>query len=118
MINNRIVYVAKRPGKGDYDVVALWVELHGESELWWHDTMRGHCLNGKMGEENGEAFTFIADDANAYPGTWSFKPMTIEMFKRKYSARVENGEALAAMMQTTDDLNTWYRAKYWPGGFY
>jgi hypothetical protein len=46
------------------------------------------------------------------PGEWQFKVLTIEEFKHKYYKLVESGQALAAKLNTTEDLHQWYRKEF------
>ncbi|NLN42108.1 MAG: hypothetical protein GX160_09040, partial [Clostridiales bacterium] len=61
-------------------------------------------------EETEKGFTFISE--GYMPGEWQFKVLTIEEFKRKYYELVEGGQALAAKLNTTEDLHQWYRREF------
>lgn len=115
MINQRKVYLYKWAGEKEFIGIALDCHMHqrtGEDwkELWFDATGRGHMIKGEIARETQDGFVFRSDGFK--PGEWIFKELTIEDFRRKYCKLVGAGEAIAAKINTTEDLHEWFRKQF------
>lgn len=79
----------------------------GEVCIAFHDTVRGHEFSGKLKEDRDGTITLTQKDGHFFV----FKPCTIEMFRRTYYKLAHNGEAIAEVCHTTDDLWEYYRRR-------
>jgi len=109
IMDRQAVYIYKLPDEESFTGIALDVHMH-KGNLRYFDTNRGHEIPGKITEETEKGFTFISE--GYMPGEWQFKVLTIEEFKHKYYKLVESGQALAAKLNTTEDLHQWYRKEF------
>lgn len=109
MMDQRAVYQYAPPWEKGYTGLALDIHLQG-GKLRFFDTLRGHILPGQVEQEEADAFTFEA--VGALAGRWSFRILTIQEFKRRVFLQVEGGEALAAVLKSTEDLHEWYRKEF------
>ena len=115
MIDRRKVYVWKWAGEKEFQGIALDVHMFennqdGRRELRFDDTVHGHMIPGEIVKETENGFLFRSDGFK--PGEWEFKELTIEAFKRKYYKIVGNGEVIASVIKTTEDLHEWYRKEF------
>ena len=109
-MNRRTTYTFKWPGSKRPDGLAMNCHMK-DGKLLFFDTIRGHMIPGKVIQDGEDAFTF--DSAAGFmPGTWEFKALTIEDFRRQTVKIVENGAYIAQAIKTTDDLQEWYRKTF------
>lgn len=114
--NKRALYcIIKSPGikKGLGTQLALHVQLwpgsDGEPEtLCFYDTNRGHMFPGKMTEIQDHTFTFTDKRGDI----WEFREVTIQEFRHRLAPHVDNGENIAKVIKTTEDLWEWYRKTF------
>ena len=90
-------------------ICGLTVHIQGET-LRFFDTIRGHEIPGEVMAEEENGFTFISTGYR--PGEWRFDVLTVEEFRRDHYRMVEGGQALAAVIKSTDDLHQWYRREF------
>lgn len=114
-MNRRKVYVYKKTRDKDFNGLALDCHMHqrkGESqkELWFDATGHPHMIEGEVIKETKDGFIFRSDGYE--PGEWTFKELTIEDFRRKYYRLVCEGETMAYVLKTTEDLYSWYRQEF------
>lgn len=115
MISQKKVYVYKWAGEKEFNGVALDCQMHkdrlsSENQLWFDATGHPHMIKGEIIRETADGFTFRSDGFK--PGEWEFKELTIEDFRRKYYKLVGAGEAIAAKINTTEDLHEWFRKQF------
>jgi hypothetical protein len=79
----------------------------GKRMLAFHDTVRGHMISGKVTEEP-DGTVIIQRNENE---TFTFKPCTLDMFRRTYYKIAYNGENIATVCTSTDDLWEYYRRR-------
>lgn len=108
-MDRRAVYQYRRPGAAGFDGLAMDVQLH-EGRLRFFDTLRGHELEGRMGEEGDGTFTYESE--SAFPGVWTFRVLALAEFKARAYKNVVDGDVLAATIKSTEDLHEWYRREY------
>ena len=108
-MNRRTTYTITWPGRKSPIGLALNCHIH-DGALRYFDTIRGHELKGRIIQDGDEAFAF--ESAGFEPGTWTFKALTIEDFRRQTVGIVENGDIIAQTIKTTDDLQEWYRKSF------
>lgn len=108
-MDRRAVYQYKRPGADGFSGLAMDVHLHG-GRLRFFDTLRGHELEGSLGQEQDDAFTYESE--SAVPGVWQFQVLTLAEFKARAYKNVVDGDVLAATIKSTEDLHEWYRKEY------
>jgi hypothetical protein len=107
MINQRAVYVFKRPEeKLHRDSAGVTFTKKTSDFLIPTEAMR--YRQGHRGDREG----FHIHIRRSSAAEWQFKVLTIEEFKRKYYKLVEGGQTLAAKIKTTDDLHQWYRREF------
>mgnify|MGYP000871075548 FL=1 len=115
-MDRRKVYIYKMTSDNDFRDLACDCHMHqraGEDwlELWFLTPPdRGHMIEGEMLRETEDGFVFRSDGYD--PGEWTFKELTIQDFKREYFKNVVNGEVLAQIIKTTEDLHEWYRKEF------
>ena len=108
-MDRRTVYFYTLPGEAVCAGLALDVHIQGET-LRFFDTIRGHEIPGEVMAEEENGFTFISTGYR--PGEWRFDVLTVEEFRRDRYKLVEGGQALAAIIKSTDDLHQWYRREF------
>jgi hypothetical protein len=115
-MDNRKVYVYKTTGEKDFSGIACDCHMHQRSgedwkELWFLEPPdHGHMIQGKVKDETENGFTFRSE--GYAPGDWTFKVLTIQDFRRKYSKLVVEGDVIANTIKTTEDLHEWYRKEF------
>jgi hypothetical protein len=108
MIKTEALYVFSDPitrSKNKYLAVA--VQEFRPGVLAFSDTVRGHTVEGKITSDD-EGNVRVEDKR----GVWEFTPCTLDMFRRKYKNTVANGDDIAEVCETTDDLWEWYRRHF------
>ena len=108
-MDRRAVYFYTLPGETVCAGLALDVHIHGE-KLRFFDTIRGHEIPGEVMAEDENSFIFTS--TGYMPGEWRFDVLTVEEFRRERYKLVEGGQALAAIIKSTDDLHQWYRREF------
>lgn len=115
-MDRRKVYVYHFPGEKAFCALACDCHMHererdGFRELRFLDPPnRPHMIRGELARENGDGFLFRSEGYK--PGEWTFKELTIEEFRREFYRYVEEGETIAQVIHTTDDLHEWYRKEF------
>lgn len=106
MIDPRALYVMTMPD--GWKNLALDVQRWGEGgrTLAFHDTCRGHTLEGEI-IETPEGVTVNLDNGN----TITFEIVTLDTYRREYKALAVNGDAIAAACNSTGDLWEYYRRR-------
>ena len=107
-MNRRTTYTFKWPGRKKPNGLAMNCHMK-DGQLRFYDTNRGHMIDGKVVKDGDGAFTF--QSAGFEPGEWEFKALTIEDVRRGV-VWIENGDIIAKTIQTTDDLQEWYRKTF------
>lgn len=116
MIKREALYVHTDPIiGGDEKYIALDVQEFSPGVLAFHDTCRGHTIEGKITSDNDGNIRVV--DKNRDGAVWEFTPCTLDMFRRKYKKMVAHGDDIAEVCETTDDLWEWYRRKLHSGAF-
>ena len=105
MIDSNALYVLTFPSGAQN--LALALQIWEDGSLVFHDTCRGHSIHGKITEtENGVQ---VKEDTSGK--VFTFKPVTIEAYRRKYKDIAVNGDIIAEECNTTDDLWEYYRRR-------
>lgn len=107
-MNRRLTYTVKWPGSKKPDGLAMNCHMKN-GQLRFFSTIRGHMIDGEVIKDGEEAFTFRSDGFE--PGEWEFKALTIEDVRRGV-VWIENGDIIAKTIQTTEDLQEWYRKTF------
>ena len=111
MIKTEALYVHTNPIIGGNDkYIAVAVQEFRPGVLAFFSTERGHTIEGKITSDN-EGNVRVVDKH----GIWEFTPCTLDMFRRKYKNDVINGDDIAEVCETTDDLWEWYRRHFAKG---
>ena len=97
-MNRRTTYTFTWPGRKKPNGLAMNCHMK-DGQLRFFDTGRGHMIDGTVAKDGDGAFTFRS--AGFEPGEWEFKALTIE-----------NGDVIAKTIQTTEDLQEWYRKTF------
>lgn len=114
MIKREALYVHTNPIIGGSEKsIAIDVQEFSPGVLAFHDTCRGHTVEGKITSDDAGNIRVESDN-----GVWEFTPCTLDMFRRKYKKMVAHGDDIAEVCETTDDLWEWYRRKLHSGAFY
>ena len=104
-MNKRLTYTMKWPSQKKPGGLAICCHMR-DGLLAFHDTIRGHGIEGKVIKDGEDAFSFLSTGFE--PGIWEFKALTIEDFRRETFKIVVNGAHLAQTFQSTDELQKWY----------
>lgn len=100
-------------GEDEYAGVAMDCHLrkdHDRNLLCFFDTERGHMIEGEIVKDDENGFVFNSEGYR--PGNWYFKILTANDFRTWIYKYIGNGEKLAKMFNTTEDLHEWYRKEY------
>lgn len=116
MIDRRKAYYYRWPGDPKFTGLAIDVHVF-ERKTENYKALRFISPPNRPHEQRGEVlreivggFVFRCDQHQ--PGEWVFKELTIEEFRRWIYKHVGMGEAIAAKINTTDDLHEWYRKNF------
>jgi len=122
MISDRVLYrITKRDWlpleKGEVRL-AVGVEL-GDGWLGYHDTQRGHTLEGYLEKETKDGFIWrwiidVGKDGKMDRGRVHFKAITLEEYDREIRPRVLGD---VPVFETTEDLYEFYRREFGSRGF-
>ena len=104
-MNRRTTYTFTWPGRKKPDGLAMNCHMK-DGQLRFFDGGRGHMIDGEIVKDGDDAFVFKS--AGFEPGEWTFKKLTIEDVRRG-AIWIENGGIIAKTIQTTEDLQEWYR---------
>ena len=104
MIDSNALYVMTFPD-GTQKLV-LDVQRWWNGALAFHDTCRGHTIEGKI-TETSDGVEVTTEQGK----TIKFKLVTIEAFRRKYKDIANAGDAIAEVCNTTADLWEYYRRR-------
>lgn len=107
-MNRRTTYTFKWPREKKPSGLALNCHMK-DGQLRFFDTNRGHMIDGAVVKDGDAAFTFRS--VGFEPGEWEFKALTIEGVRRGV-VWIENGDVIAKTIQTTEDLQEWYRKTF------
>lgn len=107
-MNRRLTYTFTWPGRKKPSGLAMNCHMK-DGQLRFFDTLRGHMIGGKVTKDSGD--TFIFTSAGFEPGEWEFKALTIEDV-RQGVVWIENSDIITQTIQTTDDLQEWYRKTF------
>lgn len=107
-MNRRLTYTFTWPGRKKPSGLAMNCHMK-DGQLRFFDTLRGHMIDGEVTKDSGDTFTFTS--AGFEPGKWEFKALTIEDVQRG-AVWIENCDVIAKAIQTTDDLQEWYRKTF------
>jgi hypothetical protein len=110
LIDRRAVYAVKFPNEEDFQNLAMDVHIHKGNLRFLSPPDRGHEIEGKLGTETKDGFTWISD--HTFAGEWHFKICTIDDFRDKYYKFIYDGATIAKIIQTTEDLHEWYRKNF------
>ncbi len=112
--NEKALYVIDSCPHGSNNQLALHIIVRdspdepGTAELCFYDTNRGHMIRGKMKKIQEYGFIWIdwrGDD-------WIFREVTIHEFRHSLWQYVCNGDSIAKVINTTEDLWEWYRKTF------
>ena len=106
--NEKALYIIDEFPYGK-DVLCLHVtDTFENGYLCFDDTERGHMIQGIIREKHLNGFEFEDRSGNV----WIFREVTIQEFRHHISKTVYNGEAIAKLCTTTEDLWEYYRKKF------
>ena len=100
-MNRRTTYTFTWPGRKKPNGLAMNCHMK-DGQLRFFDTGRGHMIDGTVAKDGDGAFTFRS--AGFEPGEWEFKARGVVW--------IENGDVIAKTIQTTEDLQEWYRKTF------
>lgn len=107
--NNQALYLLKRSPYGNGGQLVLHVtDKFKEGYVCFDDTNRGHKVEGQIVETKTNSFIF--NDNNSRE--WEFEEVTIEMFREGLFRFACNGEEIAELCKTTEDLWEYYRKQF------
>lgn len=122
MINQNALYIVKIPLEENLEGLAIQMQRwpknprpRAKTGLAFHDTCRGHFLAGTITEKDDGTIILQRDRKHEDP--FIFRPCTLEMYRKKYYKMCGNGEAIAEMCTSTDDLWEYYCRLYKSGEF-
>jgi len=110
LIDRRAGFAVKFPNEEDFQNLAMDVHIHKGNLRFLSPPDRGHEIEGKLGTETKDGFTWISD--HTFAGEWHFKICTIDDFRDKYYKFIYDGATIAKIIQTTEDLHEWYRKNF------
>lgn len=107
--NEKALYVIdKGPYASGYQLCLHVTTTFREGYLCFDDTNRGHMFKGEITKEYKNAFEFTDERGNL----WVFREVTIQEFRHKLHNAAYNGEAIAKLCTTTEDLWEYYRKAF------
>lgn len=122
MINQNALYIVKIPLGKDLEGLAIQMqrwpinpEPGEKTGIAFHSTTRGHLIRGTITEKADG--TIIVQRNKKHEDPFIFRPCTLEMYRQKYYKMCENGQEIADMCTSTDDLWEYYCRLYQRGEF-
>jgi len=113
-VDRRRVYLYKMADSSEFRGIACDCHIYQDGDRkglrYLVPPERGHSIEGTVTEDTDAGFTFRSE--GYAPGDWAFKVLTIEDFRRKYHRLVIDGDVLAGVIKTTEDLHEWYRKEF------
>lgn len=107
--NPQALYVMRKSPYGDGKQLVLHVtDSFEEGYICFDDTNRGHMIEAKNVETKERSFSFI----DTQDRLWEFEEVTIEEFENSLYQYVWNGQEIAKLCATTEDLWEYYRKEF------
>ena len=130
MYNPRALYSVKSTVLGeDFEFLGIDVKIgtdpDGRKWIGFHDTGRGHQIEGDIVEELPDGFVWRRKNYND-DGTWewsneklTFRILTLDRFKKDFveKGRIAGAEVFLDRLNSDLDLWEWYRREYGSRGF-
>lgn len=106
--NNKALYIKKESPYGGGQIVLHVTDTFKEGYVCFDDTSRGHMIQGEIVEEDDETFTFV----DKHGEKWVFEIVTLEKFKDYVYRCAYNGNEIAKLCNTTEELWDYFRKQF------
>lgn len=106
--NKKALYIIDKSPYGKDQLCLYVTDTFKEGHLCFDDTDRGHMIKGSIKEKFTNGFSFEDEKGRE----WIFREVTIQEYRHHISKNVYNGEHIAKLCTTTEDLWEYYRKKY------
>lgn len=113
IVDKNKIYAVKHTTDKAATELALYVDPNFrdfEGICYLTPGVRGHMIDGKLGEKTDTGFTFIPKHFNA--GVWEFIEVTYENFKAEFYKLVEAGDELLSQVSNTAELEEFYHRNF------
>ncbi|OPY64090.1 MAG: hypothetical protein A4E56_00144 [Pelotomaculum sp. PtaU1.Bin065] len=110
MISDKALYLVKIESWGDDQpvILGLAVEVH-EDYMGFHDTVRGHHINGRLEKETEDGFVWHRIENRRDRGNITLRALTLDEFNRVVRPGMDYPPP---EFLTTEDLWEFYRRKF------
>ena len=106
--NRKALYIIDEGPYGADQLCLHVTDSFRDGYLCFDDTNRGHMIRGTIKKRYKNGFMFESHKGDQ----WVFREVTIQEYRHRISRKVVNGEAIAKLCTTTEDLWEYYRKAF------